>query len=88
MPPNPSLSSFFDRTDPSTLNDCEREPIHLSGAIQHVGALLVVDPETGVVIGASENAAAVLGLDPDRLLRSALADVDAELAEQVDAAAR
>jgi len=83
MQPTRSLSAFFSRTDPSTLNTCERERIHLSGAIQPVGALLVVDPDSGAIVGASENTAALFGIDADRLLRSALTDIDVDLAEQV-----
>lgn len=36
-------------------NACDREPIHLSGAIQPHGVLLVVDPTSYVVTAASVN---------------------------------
>lgn len=36
-------------------NACDREPIHLSGAIQPQGFLLVVDPNSLIVIAASAN---------------------------------
>lgn len=38
------------------LNACDREPIHLSGAVQPHGVLLVVDPTSLVVVAASANA--------------------------------
>lgn len=40
---------------------CEREPIHIPGAIQPHGVLLVVDPRTDIVIGTAGPAAALLG---------------------------
>jgi chemotaxis family two-component system sensor kinase Cph1 len=43
--------SRFDRT--SDLTECEREPIHIPGAVQPHGLLLVVDPATGRVIQAA-----------------------------------
>jgi light-regulated signal transduction histidine kinase (bacteriophytochrome) len=47
------------------LSNCEREQIHLAGSIQPHGALLLVRETDGVVVQASENAAAFLGLDHD-----------------------
>ena len=44
-------------------NACDREFIHLSGAIQPHGFLLVVDPISWVVIAASANAAHLAGFD-------------------------
>lgn len=43
------------------LDECAREPIRTPGSIQSHGTLLGVDPATGVVVTASENAAAWLG---------------------------
>ncbi len=51
--------------------DCDREPIHLSGAIQPHGALLELDSDLRVV-RASANAQAWLGLSADPLTRPAL----------------
>jgi diguanylate cyclase (GGDEF)-like protein len=45
-------------------NACDREPIHLSGAVQPHGVLLVVDATSHVVTAASRNAARLVGLDP------------------------
>jgi len=55
-------------------NACDREPIHLSGAIQAHGLLLVVDPVSYVVTAASENVARLMtrGTSP---LGVALAEV-------------
>lgn len=43
------------------LDDCEREPIHVPGAIQPHGVLLVVDPLTGTVIGHAGSIQKLLG---------------------------
>jgi light-regulated signal transduction histidine kinase (bacteriophytochrome) len=47
--------------DPVTLSNCDREPIHIPGAIQRHGAMLVCDPRDYTLLFASENAAAVVG---------------------------
>lgn len=78
-----SLTSFFQSSEPSTLDNCDREQIHLSGAIQNMGALLVIDPETLRIVGASDNAAALLGLDPAQLHTADLEDIQADLATQI-----
>lgn len=48
--------------------DCGREAIHRPGAIQSYGALLVVDPGTGLIREASANTAAILGAAPAGLI--------------------
>jgi len=78
-----SLSTFFSATDPVTLDNCDSEQIHLTGQIQNIGALLVVDPETTFVVGASQNAEMFLGVEPGALLSAPLADINADLAEQI-----
>ena len=50
------------------LAECAREPIHLSGAIQPHGALLVIDPESLEILQAGENTADVLGVIASQLL--------------------
>jgi two-component system, chemotaxis family, sensor kinase Cph1 len=49
--------------DDADLADCEREQIHLVGSIQPHGALLVVREPDQVIVQASVNAAAMLGVD-------------------------
>ena len=78
-----SLSQFFARTDPVTLDNCAREAIHLSGQIQALGALIVSDPQSGRILGASQNAAAFFGLETEDLLARHLAEVDDKLASLV-----
>ncbi len=63
MPENPA----FGQAD---LTNCEREPIHLAGSIQPHGALLVAREPDLVVVQASANAAAFLGLPASPLGRS------------------
>lgn len=78
-----SLSSFFNTADPTTLNNCDREAIHLSGKIQDLGALLIVDLPHYKIIGVSENAPDFLGHDCDSLLGASLDQIDETLARQV-----
>ena len=65
-------------------NACDREPIHLSGAIQPHGALLILDAASFIVTAASENVAVLCGL-PDPLGRSLGDLLGAEVAAQVRA---
>lgn len=44
------------------LTSCDREPIHIPGAIQPHGLLLIVDPASGVLLGRAGDPA-VIGLD-------------------------
>jgi len=61
--PTPASSApAFGHAD---LSNCEREQIHLTGSIQPHGALLLVREPDHVVVQASANAAAFLGLDGD-----------------------
>ncbi len=46
----------------ANLSNCEREQIHLAGSIQPHGALLVVSPSDQVIVQASDNASAYLGV--------------------------
>lgn len=78
-----SLSSFFEKTDTTTLNNCDREAIHLSGKIQSLGAVLIVAPQTLEVIGASENAAEFLEYTGGSVSGIPLGQIDETLAEQV-----
>ena len=56
------------------LAECARERIHLPGAIQPHGALLVLDPDLAI-IQASENTDEVLGMSPQSLLGGWVGDV-------------
>ncbi len=52
--------------EPIDLTNCDREPIHVPGRIQSFGALLAFTPDW-LVVRASENVSAVLGLSFDDL---------------------
>ena len=52
---------------PGFLDQCEKEPLHLSGAIQSHGTLLVADWE-GMVVHVAANIEAYLGRAPSELL--------------------
>ncbi|MFN3172824.1 MAG: ATP-binding protein [Hyphomicrobiales bacterium] len=51
-----SLQRFFDDVEPVTLNNCDLEAIHRSGAIQGVGILFAFDPISRHITHWSENA--------------------------------
>lgn len=63
------------------LSDCEREPIHLAGHVQPHGVLLLVREPDHVVVQASANAGAVLGLDA--VIGRKLRDLGGELATAI-----
>lgn len=50
------------------VTNCEREPIHTPGAVQAHALFLAIDPRNGLPCAASENLAAVVGLDARTLL--------------------
>lgn len=50
------------------LTNCDREPIHIPGAILPHGVILVVDPDTLVVLQAGGDTASLLGVAIDDLL--------------------
>ncbi len=45
------------------LTACDREPIHIPGAIQPHGVLLIADAESGMVVGGAGDCATLLGRD-------------------------
>jgi light-regulated signal transduction histidine kinase (bacteriophytochrome) len=54
-----------------SLSACDREPIHIPGAIQPFGILLTIDPDKLVISNSSENVASLWGIAaPDLLGRS------------------
>ena len=67
-----------------TLDNCDREPIHIPGAIQSHGALLALDT-AGTVRAASQNLKALLGFDAvaGQPVPAALLQADARLAESL-----
>nr|WP_251007986.1 HWE histidine kinase domain-containing protein [Sphingobium sp. BHU LFT2] len=60
----------FDKTD---LTNCDREPIHLLGAIQQPGFLIVVSPDW-IIARVSANIHDLLGSDPEALIGAPLPD--------------
>ncbi len=66
---------------PPAARACDREPIHIPGAIQPFGVLLAVEPGARAVRHVSENCAALLGKRPDELLGLSLREAVGEAAE-------
>lgn len=78
-----SLSSYFKDTDPVTLDNCDREKIHLSNAIQPIGTLLVFDPDSFKIVAASNNASRFFNIDSSDIFTLSAADISTELADQL-----
>ena len=70
------------------LTNCELEPIHIIGAVQPHGLLLTLREGDGVVVQASRNAPALLGLPLALLIDQPLAAFAADLAREVEHLAR
>jgi two-component system, chemotaxis family, sensor kinase Cph1 len=74
------------------LSNCDREPIHVPGAVQPHGVLLAFEPHSDRLVHVSENVRTLLGRDAAGLLNERLEDVlgrsaaaeIARLAEQGD----
>ena len=76
-----NTGTFAPRFGEADLSNCEREQIHLAGSIQPHGVLLVLRDPDFVVVQASENASAMLGVG-DVLGRS-VAELGGDLAESI-----
>lgn len=57
---------------PVTLTNCDREPIHIPGAVQPHGFLLCLDAETHRVVHASRNTVDLIGIEAEDLLGEGL----------------
>ena len=57
---------------PITLTNCDREPIHIPGAIQPYGFVLCLDPATRRIVQASANTDALIGRPAEDLLSGGL----------------
>jgi light-regulated signal transduction histidine kinase (bacteriophytochrome) len=57
------------------LTNCDREPIHLSGAVQPYGVLFAIDPHDYTIVAASENVATLVGISAHALLGHALDEI-------------
>ncbi|URW76404.1 GAF domain-containing protein [Sphingomonas donggukensis] len=61
-------------SDPVDLTNCDREPIHILGAIQPIGFLIALTADW-IVARTSANVAEFIGLSPEALIGTPLADV-------------
>ncbi|RYY20447.1 MAG: GAF domain-containing protein [Cytophagaceae bacterium] len=57
---------------PINLTNCDREPIHLPGAVQPYGFVLCLDATSKLIVQASDNVEAHLGMSADMLLGKGL----------------
>ena len=64
------------RAEPIDPSVCEREPIHIPGAVQPHAVMIACDPATFVVEACSDNVAdAVAGLEPARVMGRSLDEI-------------
>jgi chemotaxis family two-component system sensor kinase Cph1 len=75
LPPMNDLSSAEPRPQLPDLTACEREPIHIPGAIEPNGAMLVLREDTLTVLQVSSNALPFLNMTPEALLGMRLRDL-------------
>lgn len=61
-----SLNYIFN--EPISLNNCDREPIHIPNAIQPHGILLVFNEQNSEIVQISDNTESLLGYSPEQLL--------------------
>ena len=78
-----SLSHFSSGIQPTSLNNCEREEVHVSGMIQNIGGMLIIDLNTQRIIGASENLIHILGVSSNAVLGAPLAEIKADVAAEL-----
>ncbi|MBH8569534.1 GAF domain-containing protein [Microvirga sp. STS02] len=70
-----ALKNFTDESllgQPITLNNCDREPIHIPGLIQPYGFLLCLDEQSRRVVQASANTLTLLGMAAETLIGAGL----------------
>lgn len=64
--------------DNVSLTNCDREQVHIPGAIQPHGILLALQPATLSITHVSDNIEAILGCSPDQILETPLIDLVGE----------
>src|SRR5450631_535697 len=69
------LTTVALRTAQVDLTNCDREPIHLSGAIQPHGILIALDNADLRVAQVSNNAEGMLGFGPAQILGSSIEQI-------------
>src|ERR1700678_1470995 len=69
------LSRAEPRSELANLTDCEREPIHLPGAVEPNGAMLVLGEDALTILQVSSNISNFLNLAPEDLLGMSLANL-------------
>ncbi|QIF04006.1 ATP-binding protein [Roseimicrobium sp. ORNL1] len=74
--------------DQAALAICSREPIHIPGAIQPHGVLMVMREPDLVCIQASTNSVGITGLGPEQLLGRDVHDIFRADSEKISAACR
>lgn len=66
-----------------TIENCDREPIHIPGSIQPHGMLLILSPENGVVRYCSANTYQFIDKQPVEVLGKSLTDIHPALWEKI-----
>lgn len=71
--PASQLSAVVD--EPTTVTNCDREPIHIPGSVQPHGVLIVLAPDTLQIVQVSDNVEPVFGIAAADLLDQPLDNV-------------
>ena len=69
------MAEMVDLTNIVDLTNCDREPIHIPGAIQPHGVLLVLHQSTLEIVQVSRNTQGLLGPAPEELLGQPLSSL-------------
>lgn len=73
------MVQFQNQKIKEALTSCDREPIHIPGAVQEHGVLLALSPELFEVVIASENVEQYFGLPASEILEKPILDFTAEV---------
>lgn len=82
---NKSLGNFYTQEGDANLQNCDREKIHLSGMVQSVSAILILDPVTFEIVGASENIEMFFNQTSAQLVSQSLEAIHKELLQELAA---
>ncbi|MEQ6249361.1 hypothetical protein ABMC89_10770 [Sulfitobacter sp. HNIBRBA3233] len=80
---NQSLYQFFRRPDACNLDTCAQEQIHLSGMIQNMAAMVIIEFDTHLIVGVSDNLDTVLGIAPAACIGMPLGDLHDGIAREI-----
>ncbi|MFK7898537.1 MAG: ATP-binding protein [Myxococcota bacterium] len=78
-----AIDKWLAPDETATITNCDREPIHIPGCIQPVGALLVIG-ESGTLCQASDNASHFLGIAPEEAAQQIFREISEGANAKID----